>query len=126
MSAICAIGSILAIVFFVLGIAALPLLRKATKEGRKIMQRWQDQQMELGLEVASQSARLRFLESLHYEEMEFLPVLLVSKLRAVDHAVRLGYLTREEGATLQTKISAKLVGHERKCVEIKPEPEVAP
>lgn len=123
MSTICAIGAIIAIVFFVLGIAALPALRKATKEGRKLWQAHKQIVERCVLCALDQEARIKNLETFHAEEMTHRPAVLVGRLASIESAVSYGHMRQEDAAAIKRKIWEDLAAATpRRCEEIKPEP----
>ena len=122
MSTVSAIGSFIAIVFFVLGIAALPALRKAIRQGKKLVATFRQLQQSTALQVQEHEERIHKLETFHTDELEFRPAVLAARLEAIDVAVRTGHLRGDEGSALKAKVFARLEASlSRQCVEVKPE-----
>lgn len=119
MSTVFAIGSIVALVFLVLGIAALPALRKATKEGQKLLSTWREIQAQNCAGILNHEVRLKKLEEFHAEECEYRPALLVARFAAISAAVQSGHLRTEEGRALNERVWDKLAEEtHRRCAKL--------
>lgn len=122
MSIIVSIGAIVALVFLALGIAALPALRKATREGRKLVSAHSKLAQDSAIKILDLDERVRSLERHHAEEMSFDPARKVALLDAIDAAVSMGHLRQDEGHELRRRVNAKLSDMTcRHCVDVKPE-----
>jgi hypothetical protein len=122
MSTLCAIGSIIALVFFVLSIAALPALRKAKKEGKRLYEAHKHLLQNCTLDVLNHEARIQKLETFHAEEIKHRPAVLIGRLASIENAVASGHMRPDDAAAIKRKIWTDLAECTPcRCVEIKPE-----
>lgn len=117
MSALTSIGAILALLFTVLGIAALPVLRRAHREGKRLLDSFRKLQTQNALDIFNLEGRVESLGNFHIEEGEHRVAVLMSRLEAIETAVSTGHLRGEEGAYLKAKIRDELHARMRGTVK---------